>query len=469
MTAERGEAPEPGAEPGPAPPPTEPSAPDTPPRTEADAKAGPFKSISFSVRPPDFSTPGRDSFRLLFAALLVIGVGNSMLLAVLPSLARELTLSEAQVGWIFSFSAVLWVLCSPIWGRRSDVWGRKRTIVIGLAGYSISMLGCAAFAELGVLGWISSTAAFVGLILARAVFGALGSASNPAAQAYIADHSTPENRTEEIAALTSAFALGSAMGPGLCALLAGWVGPVAPLAMTAALAAIGAWGVMRYLPEPEGPPPSQRSDSAQPPGAQLALDERVSGHLLYGLALSAATAILAQTFGFFLIDRLGLTPRQAVEPTAACFMVGALAVLTAQTVLLPRLKLAPRGLMALGSALLAAGVLIQIAAPSLGGLLFAQLIQGFGFGLARPGFTGGASLAVRPEEQGAIAGLIVGVSGAGFVISPIAGGYLYEAAGATAPLWLCFAISIAMGVFARRSRRLKAGEAPYAPSDPTAL
>jgi MFS family permease len=236
--------------------------------------------------------------------------------------------------------------------------------------------------------------------------------------------------------------------------------------LTAALAAFGGWAVLRFLPA-GGAPPDKPMDT--PPAIQpmrLALDPRVSAHLVFGLGLSAVTAVLAQTFGFFLIDRLGLSPREAIEPTAAGFMVGALAVLAAQTAVLPKLKLAPRGLMMLGSGLIAIGLLIQILAPNLGAILFSQLIQGLGFGLARPGFTGGASLAVRGDEQGAIAGLIVGVSGAGFVVSPVLGGWLYDAAGAMTPYWLCFAAAGAMGVFAWRSRRLRAGEGGAGPAGP---
>jgi len=100
-------------------------------------------------------------------------------------------------------------------------------------------------------------------------------------------------------------------------------------------------------------------------------------------------------------------------------------------------------------------VLMQIAAESLNLLLVAQFMQGVGFGLARPGFAGGASLSVRPEEQGGLAGLTVAVSGAGFVISPLAGVTLYEMQGMHAPLWLAVGILSSMTLFAVFSRRLR--------------
>jgi MFS family permease len=59
-------------------------------------------------------------------------------------------------------------------------------------------------------------------------------------------------------------------------------------------------------------------------------------------------------------------------------------------------------------------------------LSVAMMIQGFGMGLAGPGFMAGASLAVSAEEQGAVAG-VAGASGPlGFTIGPLVGGALYQ-------------------------------------------
>ncbi|MEJ0059825.1 MAG: MFS transporter [Terricaulis sp.] len=124
--------------------------------------------------------------------------------------------------------------------------------------------------------------------------------------------------------------------------------------------------------------------------------------------------------------------------------------------ILPRLHLSSRALMAWGAALVAAGVVVQMLAPSLGALLVSQVIQGLGFGLARPGFTGGASMAVRSDEQGPVAGLVVAMNGAGFIFSPLAGGVAYDVLGMNAPLWISLAVLTAMLVFALRSRRLRA-------------
>lgn len=408
-------------------------------------------------------------FRLLFICLLVIGAGNSMLLAVAPPLVRQLNLPDSSVGWIFALSALLWVFASPYWGRLSDRIGRKPVAALGLAAYAVSMGSFGIMVLLGLNGVLAGAGLFVGLMLTRAIFGAFGSASSPAAQAYIADRTTVFERTEHLAGLTSAFALGQAFGPAICAALAAWLGLVFPIGLIAALAAVAAFLIWRYLPE-NTPPKVERPRGEWRDSLALINDRRLSAYLLYGFGLSVVAGVTVQVFGLFTMDRLGVTGGRGAELAAAGFMVNALALLATQMAIIPRLHLGPRSLMAWGAGLLALGVSIQIVAPSLGALLVAQAVQGLGAGLARPGFTGGSSVAVRPEEQGAAAGLVVATNGAGFVISPLLGGVVYERVGMIAPLLITVALLIGMTVFALMSRRLRNvivdGPPPSEPTQP---
>lgn len=406
-------------------------------------------------------------FRLLFICLLVIGAGNSMLLAVAPPLVRQLGLSDSSVGWIFSLSALLWVFASPIWGRASDRHGRKPIAALGLAAYAVSMGSFGLVVMLGLNGVITGMWLFTWLMLARAIFGAFGSASSPSAQAYIADRTTRMERTEQLAGLTAAFAMGQAFGPAICAALAAKLGLVFPIWLIAVLAAAASFAIWRFLPE-NTPPKTERPRGEWRESIALLTDKRISAFLLYGFGLSVVAGVTVQVFGLFTMDRLNASGEQGAEFTAAGFMVNALALLATQMAILPRIKLGPRGLMAWGAGLMAFGVLIQILAPSLGALLVSQAVQGLGAGLARPGFTGGASVAVRPDEQGSAAGLVVAVNGAGFVFSPLVGGVVYENIGMNAPLIITVVLLLAMFTFALVSRRLRAARMlDPPPSEPT--
>jgi len=405
---------------------------------------------------------------LLYVCLLVIGAGNSMLLAVAPPLVRQLGLSDSSVGWIFSLSALLWVFCSPHWGRASDRAGRKPIIALGLAAYAVSMGSFGAVVLMGLNGILSGIWLFALLMLARAIFGAFGSASSPAAQAYIADRTSRFERTEQLAGLSAAFAFGQAFGPAICAALAAKLGLVFPIVLVAVLAALTSFVIWRYLPENTQPKVEQRQGSDWRESLALMGDRRLSGYLIYGFGLSLIAGITVQVFGLFTMDRLNVSGEQGAEYAAAGFMVNALAFLATQLGILPRLRLSPRLLMAWGAGVFALGVLIQIMSPSLGALLVALAVQGLGGGLARAGFAGGSSIAVRPEEQGAAAGLVVATNGAGFVFSPLLGGVVYENLGMNAPLIVTVGILLAMLAFTLRSRRLRDGVAyEPPPSEPT--
>jgi len=170
--------------------------------------------------------PRRD-FAVLFTVLLTVAAGNTALQSVLPSIARAIHIPDLLVAVIFSFSALLWTFSAPYWARASDVQGRKRLLQVGVAGFGVSMLGCAAAILAGLQGWLAPIATFVLFAGLRSLFGLFGSASNPAAQAYVAARSSPAERTSALAMLTSAFGLGTILGPGIAPYM-----QVAPLGLS---------------------------------------------------------------------------------------------------------------------------------------------------------------------------------------------------------------------------------------------
>ena len=89
---------------------------------------------------------------------------------------------------------------SPFWGRMSDRHGRRPIILVSVLITAIAYL---IFAKANVL-WI--------LVISR-VFSGIGSANIGAAQAYIADISTPKDRAKSMGLLGAAFGLGFVFGP----------------------------------------------------------------------------------------------------------------------------------------------------------------------------------------------------------------------------------------------------------------
>jgi MFS family permease len=116
---------------------------------------------------------------------------------------------------------------------------------------------------------------------------------------------------------------------------------------------------------------------------------------------------------------------EAQQSIAIVLMAGAGATLLAQWGLIPFLALGPRQLVFWGLLAAAAGSLLTGLADSMYGITLGFAVASMGFGLFRPGFTSGASLAVAPEEQNAVAGMVTSVNGVAYIAAPALGVLLY--------------------------------------------
>jgi MFS family permease len=400
--------------------------------------------------------PRRD-FAVLFAVLLVVAAGNTALQSVLPSIARTIGIRPTLVAVIFSLSALLWTVSAPFWARQSDVRGRKRLMLIGVAGFAVSMFGCALAILAGLRGLMGATAVFATFTLLRSLFGIFGSASNPAAQAYVAARTSAFERTGALATLTSAFGLGTILGPGIAPFceIPG-LGLSAPMFVFAAIAVAVGIGLWWLLPDDDpahwpaaaaagalhhGAPATMPSiaggatggsaraaDVGRQPRLRLR-DPRVWPFMVYGFASGSVQAATGQALGFLVIDHVGGSPAAAAKSVGVVLMVGAGATLLAQWGLIRMFGLTASALMRWGAALAAAGLAGIALATDFYGIVVAFALTSLGYGFARPGFVAGASLMVGEREQGAVAGAVTAVNGACFIVAPTVGIGLYEMGG----------------------------------------
>lgn len=403
----------------------------------------------------------RSAFFLLFFSLMAIGAGNTMLIAaVIPPLTRELGLPDWMAGAIFSLSALCWSLSSPFWGKQSNRHGRRRIASFGLAGYSVSMFLLLLSAWAAISEWITAPLAiFACLALSRSVFGLIGSGSSPAAQAYVADRTVPSERQSEIAFVTSGFSFGTVVGPAFAAVLVANFGLLSPMLITCVMAGLMSILLWNFLPENREPREDASKIDVIPGAIGLWRSRNVLPFLAYAVTLSLVTGILTQVFVFAVMDKLDVTGIDAAKYTGPAFMVGAMAVMTAQLVLIPQLKLKNKTLMITGCFPLLIGALILIPAQDFPTLILAQFFLGIGQGLTRPGFSSGASLAVSPQLQGNVAGLVISANGMGYIITPLFGLFLYEYVDPALPFWICVFLLVSMAFFAWKAIEPGVGEA----------
>ncbi len=367
---------------------------------------------------------------ILFAVSLIAAAGNMGLQSVLPAIGREFELSDTLVAGAFAISALLWTLTSPVWARLSDTMGRKRVILIGLSGFVVSMTGFGLAATSGIEGWLAVFAAFVLMAVARSVYGLFGSAAPIASQAYVADRTSPAERTQAMSLLASAQGLGTVVGPVLSPFfILPIVGLAGPMYVFAAVGLAMLFIVWRFLPSGDVvrvPSPSGKRGEA---GKGLWKDPRVRDFLLYGLLITGAQAVNISVLGFHIIDEMaatGSSASQAQPFIGLAMFAGAMATLLVQWGLIPVLKMQPLALMRWGAALALLGNLMSISSPSYFSVVVGYAVVSMGAGFARPGFTAGSSLAVGPHEQGTVAGLIMALAGLSFLGPPVIGVALYE-------------------------------------------
>jgi MFS family permease len=406
----------------------------------------------------------RRAFAILFCVLMSVAAGNTAMQSVLPAIGREIGIRDTFIAAIFTLSALFWTLSAPFWAGQSDRLGRKPMVVTGLAGFGISMLGFALVVLAGLHQLALPMIIFAGAAMTRAVFGLIGSASNPAAQAYIADRSERSERTGALATLASAFGLGTILGPAVAPLfvlpMVGLSGPMFAFALLAFAMMI----VVQIGVPDDGP--AARAAWADRVKAQaltpkkvrksgLWRDPRMTPFIIYGFLVGSAQAINGQTLGFLIIDKMHVSPAQASGFTGVAMMAGAVAGLLAQWGLIRMLRIGPRQLMRWGAGLAALGNVMMALAPNYATVVTAFALSSLGYGFGRPGFTAGSSLAVEQDEQGEVAGAITAVNGACYIIAPVFGVMLYEFRGPL-PYAVNVVILLALLVFAFRNPTLKA-------------
>lgn len=404
---------------------------------------------------PASPLPRRDrrfAIGLLLAGVVCIGMGQSIVFAVLPSLGRSVGFADQQVALVFLVSSILWVFLSPYWGRRSDRVGRKPMVLLGLAGFSISMFAFAGAFEFGLAGALGGAALYALVICARSIYGLIGSATPGAAQGYIADRTTAAERTAGVAGFSAAFGMGAMIGPGIGGAFSA-VSPLAPFYAVASLAAVMALLIARYLPERSAP-------IERAPRVKVSVsDRRLRPFLVFGTAFGLINAVLIQTIGFYILDVLDFSNSEAPQFIGIGLMAASMASLFSQLVLVQRFQVPPHLLMRIGPALICAGHGLIALSSAFGPIVFGLVLSGFGAGMAIPGFTAAASLAVGPEEQGSAAGLTNSASASGFIVAPLIAFPLFKIA-AEAPFAMTAFLAALLFVYAMTNAAIKRSGRP---------
>lgn len=152
----------------------------------------------------------KSALSLIFLTVFIDLLGFGILIPILPAFAKtELLVDETAIGVVVAVYSFVQFLFNPILGRLSDKLGRKPIIVISLM---INAIGYILFAF---------ASSYILLLVSRIVAG-IGGSSISAAQAYIADVTTKDDRAKGMGIIGAAFGLGFLFGPLIGGFLASY-------------------------------------------------------------------------------------------------------------------------------------------------------------------------------------------------------------------------------------------------------
>jgi MFS transporter, ACDE family, multidrug resistance protein len=150
---------------------------------------------------------------------LIMTLGNSMLIPILPSISRELKISSFQVSMIITVYSVIAILLIPIAGFLSDRFGRKVVIIPSLILASIGGLIC------GLAAWFLNDGAAYWTILGGRFLQGIGAAGAfPIVLPLVGDMFKDEAKVSHaLGVVETSNTFGKVLSPIVGSLLALWI------------------------------------------------------------------------------------------------------------------------------------------------------------------------------------------------------------------------------------------------------
>ena len=358
---------------------------------------------------------------LIFFTVFIDLIGFGIVIPLLPLFAEKFGASGLTVGLLLMSYSLMQFIFTPIWGRLSDRVGRRPMLILSLAASGV-----------GYLIW-GFSASLPMLFLSRIVAGA-GNANLAVAQAYIADVTTAENRARGMGLVGAAFGLGFVLGPAIggAALSLGGSYQVAGL-LAAGFSLLDLVLTFFLLPEPE-----KRTQAGH---ERFSLEPDFYWKTLSTASLRVPLAIFfISTFSFSLMEAtlVLLTERQfsfSAAQNGWMFAYIGLVMVFVQGGMIGRLskRFGEQKLIAAGTALVAAGLLLTPATTTPAVLYGALALLAIGSGINNPSNQSILSKLAPRDKVGGVLGVGQSLSTLGRILGPLAGGASFQYVGVASP------------------------------------
>lgn len=393
------------------------------------------------------SKGSRGSLIVIYLVMAMDVIGITVLSPVAPQIVLQFSDQALMVSMIPMIYAAGQFIATPILGKFGDRYGRRPVLLVSLLGQA---LGYFIFGLGGSL-WIL----FLGRLIGGITGGNLSTAS-----AYIADVSTPEERTRNFASISTVWSLGLILGPALGGLF-GQLSLEAPAFISAGLSLMNFILGLVFLKESL---PAEKRD-------RTPLKARDYNPLLsiLDMARKPSLGIVLVVYSVFSFAFNGIGSTSALfiieKFSAVTWQISLMMMMAGASIALTNFLLVPRWMPRFGEVKSGIASLLSLAvvyvmiffAPALWQVLAINMLASGASSFIFPALTTLSVECVSPQEVGMLMGVTSAIGSLMNVLGPLWGGFIYDKVMIGSPYWMGAAVLLVAAFFLNKARPERIG------------
>ncbi|MHA2003155.1 MAG: MFS transporter [Candidatus Thorarchaeota archaeon] len=353
---------------------------------------------------------------MLALSLSILQIGFGIVTPIFPFYIVELGVGATELGVLAASFALTRILLAGPLGGLSDRVGRKRVLLAALAGFAVSNL---------IYAYAST---IIVMIIARALEGGISAGFYPAANAFVSDMTTPENRGTAMGYLSMGNMVGFVVGPALGGVLAEFLGIRLPFVIAAAASLVTLVILNLIVHEPE-----RRSSLAELGKDRIPVREVFSRNAKAYSALGIT--MFANMFAIGILEvafMLDAVQRYAFSPLEIGLFFGILGVI----VIIGNIgfgkmsdRIGRKWLITIGSLVAALSLYFFMIASGDVEFYLAGAVLGVAISMRGPTIQAMIADLSDARAYGSVMGTFGAISNSAYVVGPILGGVLFDTSG----------------------------------------
>ncbi|MFW9968127.1 MAG: MFS transporter [Candidatus Thorarchaeota archaeon] len=373
---------------------------------------------------------------MLAISLSILQIGFGIVTPIFPFYIVELGVGATELGVLAASFALTRIILAGPFGGLSDRVGRKKVLLVALAGFAVSNL---------IYAYANS---IIVMIIARALEGGISAGFYPAANAFVSDMTTPENRGTAMGYLSMGNMVGFVVGPSLGGVLAEFLGIRLPFMIAAAASLVTLFILNLIVHEPDRQAFRSEFEKQRIPIRDV-FSQNAKAYSALGITMFAnmfAIGILEVAFMLDAVQRYAFSP---LEIGAFFGVLGVIVIIGNIAFGKISDRIGRKWLISIGSLVAAMSLYFFMMASGVIDFYIAGAILGIAISMRGPTIQAMIADLSDARAYGSVMGTFGAISNSAYVVGPILGGVLFDTSGdSISALGLTVVVSVASAVVA---------------------